>query len=104
MFRLRYVIVLMTNAVLVGTLLIIVISLGWVGWLPIFGAVALGFALSWPAAALVSRRIKADDPGWNAARDAPAPKEQRRRDFRDEACRPARQTTWRSPRRGADRD
>ena len=34
MSRLRYVIHLMTNAVLVGTLYTIVLSLGWVGWGP----------------------------------------------------------------------
>ena len=34
MFRLRYVVVLMTNAVIVGTLIILVLSLGWFGYVP----------------------------------------------------------------------
>lgn len=88
MFRLRYVIVLMTNAVLVGTLLIVALSLGWVGWLPVFGAVALGFALSWPAARLVSRRIKTDDPGWNENAERPVADERRRRDLRSQGLSP----------------
>ena len=79
MFRLRYVIVLMTNAVLVGSLLILVLSLGWVGWAPVFGAVVVGFVLSWPAATLVARLIKVQDPAWNEAADRPVAAERRRR-------------------------
>jgi hypothetical protein len=79
MFRLRYVVALMTNAVLVGSLLILVLSLGWVGWVPVFGAIALGFLLSWPAAVLVARWIKADDPAWNEERDRPVRAELARR-------------------------
>ena len=84
MFRLRYVIVLMTNAVLVGGLLILVLSLGWVGWVPVFGAVVLGFILSWPAAAFVSRWIKEEDPAWNADADRPVAAERRYRALRKE--------------------
>lgn len=79
MFRLRYVIVLMTNAVIVGTLLIIVLSLGWVGWVPVFGAIVLGFLLAWPAAAMIARSIKVNDPAWNATADRPVAAERRRR-------------------------
>lgn len=81
MFRLRYVIVLMTNAVITGGLLIFVLAMGWYGWAPVIAAVILGFALSWPAAALVARRIKRKDPAWNEAKDRPARAEiDRRRD------------------------
>ena len=71
MFRLRYVLALMTNAVIVGSLLILVLSLGWVGWVPVFGAIAVGFLLSWPAARILARWIKAEDPAWNEALDRP---------------------------------
>lgn len=79
MFRLRYVVAMMTNAVVVGTLLIIVISLGWIGWVPIFGAVALGFLLSWPIGRIIARHIKVADPAWNEAADRPVVAELRHR-------------------------
>ena len=71
MFRLRHVTAMMTNAVLVGSLLIFVLAMGWVGWVPVFGAIALGFALSWPVGKLVARWIKSEDPAWNEAKDLP---------------------------------
>ena len=52
MFRLRHVVAMMTNAVLVGSLIILVLSLGWVGWVPVFGAIALGL-----------RRFRGRSPG-----------------------------------------
>jgi hypothetical protein len=82
-FRLSHAIALMTNAVLVGGLLVLVLSLGWYGWVPIVGAVALGFLLSWPVAWAVARQIKHDDPAWNEARDQPVAAERRRRVLRD---------------------
>ena len=71
MFRLRHVVHLMANAVIVGSLLVFVISMGWIGFLPLFGAVAIGFLLAWPASILVARWIKTEDPAWNEARDRP---------------------------------
>lgn len=82
MFGLRHVVLLMTNAVLVGSLLILVLSLGWVGWVPVFGAIAVGMLLSWPAAVLVSRLIKRGDPAWNAEGDRPVAAERRYRALR----------------------
>ena len=79
MFRLRYVVAMMTNAVVVGSLIILVLSLGWVGWVPVFGAIALGFIVSWPLATLIARRIKAGDPAWDEVRDRPVAAERRRR-------------------------
>lgn len=73
MFRLSHVITLMTNAVLVGGLIVVFLSLGWVGWVPITLAVVVGFALSWPVARIVARRIKRADPSWNAEQDQPTP-------------------------------
>lgn len=71
MFRLRHVIAMMANAVLVGGLLIFVLAMGWVGWLPVTGAILLGFALTWPVGRFVARCIKADDPAWNEVKDRP---------------------------------
>jgi hypothetical protein len=71
MFRLRHVVHLMTNAVIVGSLLVFVLVMGWVSFLPIAAAVVVGFLLSWPASILVARMIKTDDPAWNEARDRP---------------------------------
>jgi hypothetical protein len=82
MFRLRHVVVLMTNAVLVGSLLILVLSVGWVGFVPVFGAVVVGFLLSWPTAVLVARWIKRVDPAWNATVDRPVAAERRYRALR----------------------
>jgi hypothetical protein len=77
--RLRHVIALMTNAVVVGSLIILVLSLGWVGWIPMFGAIALGFVISYPLAKLIARRIKKADPAWNEERDRPVAAERARR-------------------------
>lgn len=71
MFRLRHVVHLMTNAVIVGSLLVFVLVMGWVSFLPIATAIVVGFLLSWPASILVAKMIKADDPAWNEARDRP---------------------------------
>lgn len=79
MFRLRFVIALMTNAVVVGSLIILVLSLGWVGWVPVFGAVALGFLISWPLAIVIARMIKRQDPAWNEQADRPVVAELRHR-------------------------
>lgn len=77
--RLRHVVYLMTNAVLVGGLIIVVLSLGLVGFLPIFGAIALGFLLAWPSSIIVAKWIKADDPAWNEEKDRPVRAEYRER-------------------------
>ncbi len=77
--RLRHVVHLMTNAVIVGTLIVFVLTMGWVGFAPIFGAIILGFALAWPASILVAKWIKIDDPAWNEAKDRPTRAEYRDR-------------------------
>lgn len=71
--RLRHVIHLMTNAVIVGSLIVIVIVIvmGWIGFVPIFGAIILGSVIAWPASILVAKQIKLDDPAWNEAKDRP---------------------------------
>ena len=57
--RLRHVVYLMTNAVIVGALIVFVLTMGWVGFVPVFGAIILGFALAWPCV----------DPGGEADQD-----------------------------------
>jgi hypothetical protein len=85
MFRLRYIIHMMTNAVIVGSLIILVLSLGWVGWAPMIGAIVLGFVLAYPVSIIVTRWIKVKDPAWNEDRDRPVRAELRRRERRAEA-------------------
>jgi hypothetical protein len=68
MDRLSMFLTLMTGAVLTGGLVIIAFSFGWYGWVPVIGAAAIGFAASWPAALLISRRIKRQDPSWDETR------------------------------------
>jgi hypothetical protein len=64
MDRLSIVLALMTGSVLVGSFIILVLSLGYYRWEPIAGAVAVGLILTWPAAYAISRWIKRHDPGW----------------------------------------
>jgi hypothetical protein len=68
MDRLSILLTLATGAVITGSLVTLVLSLGWVAWGPILGAVALGWLLAWPAAYWVSRRIKRDDPNFDHTR------------------------------------
>lgn len=68
MDRLSIVLTLMTGSVLTGGLVIAAFSLGWYGWTPILGSAAVGFALSWPTALMISRRIKRKDPAWDETR------------------------------------
>jgi len=79
MFRLRHVIYMMTNAVIVGGLFILVLSLGIGGWLTMFGSVVVGFIVAWPIARLIARWIKIDDPAWNEAQDRPVSAERKYR-------------------------
>ena len=66
MDRLSIFLTLMTGAVLVGSFVIAVLSLGYYSWQPMAGAIALGLVLTWPVAYAISRRIKRNDPGWMA--------------------------------------
>ena len=72
MDRLSLVLTLMTGSVLAGGLTILVLGLGYYSWPAIGIAAGLGFILSWPAAYVVSRRIKRRDPEWDetAVKDA----------------------------------
>jgi len=68
MDRLSILLTLATGAVTTGVLVIAVLSLGWVAWGPILGAVAIGWILAWPAAYWISRRIKRNDPDFDHTR------------------------------------
>ena len=65
MDRLSIFLTLIVGSLVTGTLITIVLSMGWYSWPAIGGAAALGFALSWPASYLVSRRIKRNDTDWD---------------------------------------
>lgn len=65
MDRLSIFLTLMTGAVLTGGLLIGSFTLGYYNWYAILGSAAVGFALSWPSAYLISRQIKRNDPAWD---------------------------------------
>ena len=71
MDRLSIFLTLATGAVTTGVLVIAVLSLGLYSWPPILAAVALGWIAAWPAAYLVSRRIKRRDPGFDHTRKKP---------------------------------
>lgn len=68
MDRLSILLTLMTGSVLTGGLVITAFSLDHYDWSTIIGAVVIGYVLSWPAAYLISRWIKRNDPGWDHTR------------------------------------
>ena len=68
MDRLSIVLTLMTGAVLTGGLATAAFSVGFYTWPAILWSAAVGFALSWPLAYAISRRIKRDDPDWDETR------------------------------------
>jgi hypothetical protein len=81
MDRLSIFLTLVTGSVLVGGLVITVLSMGYYAWQPIAGAVAIGLILTWPAAYVVSRVIKRNDPGWRFRSGATRKRQRRNSDF-----------------------
>ena len=71
MDRLSLVLTLVTGSVLVGSLVTTVLALGLYSWLPLAVAIACGICLAWPAAHVISKMIKRNDPAWppNGRRD-----------------------------------
>lgn len=65
MDRLSIFLTIAVGSAVTGTLIIIVMSLGWYSWLAIGGAAAIGIFLTWPASYVISRRIKRQDPDWD---------------------------------------
>lgn len=68
MDRLSIFLTLMTGSVLTGACVITAFSLQFYGWGAVAIAAGTGFVLSWPAAYLISRRIKQWDPAWDHTR------------------------------------
>lgn len=69
MDRLSLYLTLATGPVTTGVLVIAAMSMGYYGWPVIGTAAAIGFLLAWPAAYLVSRRIKRNDPDFDHTRE-----------------------------------
>lgn len=65
MDRLSIILTLIVGSMVTGALITAVMTIGWYSWPAIGGAAAVGFALSWPASYLISRRIKRNDKGWD---------------------------------------
>ena len=68
MDRLSIFLTLIVGAMVTGSLVIVVLAMGWYSWPAIGGAAAMGFVLSWPLSYLVSRRIKRQDVTWDETR------------------------------------
>lgn len=65
MDRLSIFLSLIVGSLVTGTLIIVVLSMGWYSWAAIGIATALGFVVTWPASYVISRRIKREDPNWD---------------------------------------
>lgn len=68
MDRLSIFLTIIVGAMVTGGLVTVVLSLGWYSWPAIGGAAALGVVLTWPASYVISRRIKRQDPNWDATK------------------------------------
>ena len=68
MDRLSIFLTLIVGAMVTGGLVVLVLSLGWYSWPAIGGAAVLGVALTWPSSYVISRRIKRQDPNWDATK------------------------------------
>lgn len=68
MDRLSLILTLASGPVATGVFVVTVMSLGYYTWPAIGGAAALGWLAAWPAAYLVSRWIKRDDPDFDHTR------------------------------------
>ena len=64
---------MMTWTVVSGTLIIVFLTVGYVGWVPIAIAVVLGFVLGLPIAKWIGARIKRQDPDWDEVHNRPDP-------------------------------
>ncbi|ARC89395.1 hypothetical protein [Rhodovulum sp. MB263] len=65
MDRLSLLLTPMSGAVITGAIVIVMFSLGFYSWTAIAIGAGIGCILAWPAAYVVSRRIKEADPRWS---------------------------------------
>ncbi len=65
MDRLSIYLTFATGPVLTGIVIVSLFSFGFYTVPAVLAGVAAGLLLSWPAAYLISRRIKRDDPNWD---------------------------------------
>lgn len=65
MDRLSIYLTLIVGSAVTGSLIVLVMSMGWISWLAIGGAAAVGFVATWPISYVISRQIKRDDPKWD---------------------------------------
>jgi NAD/NADP transhydrogenase alpha subunit len=69
MDRLSLFIAMMTWSLVSGCLIILFMTLGYIGWTAFAVAVVLGFALGLPLAKMIAARIKRQDPSWDEKRN-----------------------------------
>lgn len=65
MDRLSIYLTIVVGALVTGTLVTIVLILGWYSWPAIAAAAAVGMIVTWPASYAISRRIKRMDSDWD---------------------------------------
>lgn len=64
MDRLSIMLTPMTGAVITGFFVIVLFSLGFYSWVSVAIGAGIGCVGAWPAAYIISRRIKDNDPFW----------------------------------------
>ena len=62
MNRLSIYLILFVGSVVTGSLIVLVMSMGWISWLAIGGTAAVGFVATSPISFIIARQIKRDQP------------------------------------------
>ncbi|GGH34388.1 hypothetical protein SAMN05444007_10769 [Cribrihabitans marinus] len=71
--RLRFHVAILAGTSIAGALVILAFTMGFYNWIAIAISVAAGIILAWPVGVWLTRRIKQDDPAWDADRDKAKP-------------------------------
>ncbi len=66
MDRLSIILTLMTGAVITGIFIVSGFTLGFYSWWTVTIAAGFGYLLAWPAAYVIARHVKRQDPNWRA--------------------------------------
>ena len=69
--KLRFHMASLAGACIAGVLVIAAFTMGYYSWQAIAVCVGIAALAAWPAGALLTRKIKRDDPAWDHRRDAP---------------------------------